>query len=168
MGVVIEFLSSTLSVILKACYQLTGNYGISIIIFTLITKFILFPVNIFIQKNSIKMVKMQPQLDALKIKYIDDKDKLIDEQQALYKKNHYHSSVSIIPLIFQLALVMGLLDVIYKPLTYLLKVGAADSGTSGSGGSWENSADSGDSSDPEWADIAGRTYGRTGICDQFL
>ena len=126
MGVVIEFLSSTLSVILKACYQLTGNYGISIIIFTLITKFILFPVNIFIQKNSIKMVKMQPQLDALKIKYIDDKDKLIDEQQALYKKNHYHSSVSIIPLIFQLALVMGLLDVIYKPLTYLLKVGAAD------------------------------------------
>ncbi|MGN0403571.1 MAG: membrane protein insertase YidC [Acetatifactor sp.] len=126
MSAVIEFLSRSLSFILKACYQVTGNYGISIIIFTLFTKVILFPVNIFIQKNSIKMVQMQPQLDALKIKYIDNKDKLIDEQQALYKKNHYHSSVSIIPLICQLALVMGLLDVIYKPLTYLLKVGAAD------------------------------------------
>ena len=65
------------------CYYLIKNYGLSIIVFNFITKLILFPISLLTQKNSIKMVQMQPQLNALKIKYIDDKDKYTDEQVAL-------------------------------------------------------------------------------------
>ena len=126
MSVVFNSISQVLSIVLKLCYQITRNYGISIILFTVFTKLILFPVNIIIQKNSIKIVRMQPKIDALKIKYIDDKDKFIDEQVALYKENHYHAYVGIIPLILQLTLVLGLLDVIYKPLTYLINIGYED------------------------------------------
>jgi len=123
MDFLLHFISDALSIVLKWCYNITGNYGLSIIIFTLFTKFVLFPINVMLQKNSIKMVRMQPEIDALKIKYIDDKDKLVDEQLALYKKNHYHSWMGFIPLIFQVVLVLGLMDVIYKPLTYIIKAG---------------------------------------------
>lgn len=108
------------------CYSLVKDYGFALILFTLLTKVILFPLSILIQKNSIKMVQMQPQLDALKIKYIDDKDKYVDEQLALYKKNHYHSFVGVIPLIIQLIFVMGLLGVVYNPLTYVLNIDKAE------------------------------------------
>lgn len=129
MDTIINFISYWLSFVMRGCYAVLGNYGLSLIVFTLITKVILFPINIFIQKNSIKMVQMQPQIDALKIKYVDDKDKFVDEQLALYKKNHYHSSLSIIPLIFQLALVMGLLGIVYNPLTYVLGIDNASTDT---------------------------------------
>ena len=75
--------------IMQFCFDLTKNYGIAIILFTFITKIFLFPVSIITQKNSIKMIKMMPEENALKIKYIDDKDKLADERLALYKKYKY-------------------------------------------------------------------------------
>ena len=126
MSIVLSFISSLLSVVLKGCFRITHNYGLSIILFTLFTKLILFPLSVFIQKNSIKMIQMQPQIDALKIKYIDDKDKYVDEQIKLYKDNHYHSSIGIIPLIIQLVFVLGLLELVYNPLTYLLDICTAD------------------------------------------
>jgi len=119
---IIDAISNIMSFVMNWCYLLIGDYGLSLILFTFITKIILFPVNIFIQKNSIKMTQLQPKIDALKIKYIDDKDKFIDERMKLYKENHYHSSIGIIPLIIQLILVMGLLGVIYGPLSYILKI----------------------------------------------
>ncbi|MGN0678103.1 MAG: YidC/Oxa1 family membrane protein insertase, partial [Oscillospiraceae bacterium] len=126
MNTVINFLSDILSWLMIGCYSLVKDYGFALILFTLLTKVILFPLSILIQKNSIKMVQMQPQLDALKIKYIDDKDKYVDEQLALYKKNHYHSFVGVIPLIIQLIFVMGLLGVVYNPLTYVLNIDKAE------------------------------------------
>lgn len=122
MGYVIDAISNVMSFLMSGCYYLIGNYGFSLILFTLLTKVILFPINLFIQKNSIKMIKLQPELDALKIKYIDDKDKYIDARLKLYKENHYHSSLGIIPLVIQLIFVMGLLGVIYQPLTYILRI----------------------------------------------
>ena len=79
-------------------FNIVGNYGLSIIIFTLLTKVILFPLNMATQKNSINMVRLMPEENALKIKYIDDKDKLGEEQLKLYKKYHYH------PLLFTLCI----------------------------------------------------------------
>lgn len=122
MNHIIEAIGKSLSIILKFCYAVTDNYGLSIILFTVVTKIILFPLGLLIQKNSIKMVKMQPEINALKIKYIDDKDKFVDEQIALYKRNKYHSYLGIFPLVIQLIMVLGLLDIIYKPLSYLLNI----------------------------------------------
>lgn len=107
--------------IMKLCFNLTGNYGISIILFTFVTKIFLFPVSILTQKNSIKMIKMMPEENALKIKYIDDKDKLADERLALYKKYKYNPFVSLIPLIIQIPLVLGLVYVVYHPLNFTLQ-----------------------------------------------
>ena len=43
-----------LGILINEIYKITNNYGITIIIFTLVSKIILFPINILIQKNSIK------------------------------------------------------------------------------------------------------------------
>jgi len=126
MSVIIDAISAVLGFIMRACYNLFSNYGVSIIFFTLATKVILFPVNIFIQKNSIRMVKLQPELNALKIRYIDDKDTYADEQLKLYKKYRYHPSLGIIPMIFQLIIVMGVMGVVYRPITYLLGASSGD------------------------------------------
>ncbi len=122
MDAVIDFLIGILGWILYGCYFLIKNYGLSIIVFTLITKLILFPVSLLTQKNSIKMVQMQPQLNALKIKYIDDKDKFTDEQVALYKKYKYNPFMDTIPLLIQIPIILGLVGVVYRPLSYIMNI----------------------------------------------
>lgn len=107
---------------MSGCFKLVQNYGLSIILFTLITKILLFPVNILTQKNSIKMVNLMPEQNALKIKYIDDKDKYTDEQLALYKRHKYNPMLGVVPLLIQIPLVLGLVGVIYRPLSYVLNI----------------------------------------------
>lgn len=116
-------LSSIFGPIMRVCYRLlNGNYGLAIILFTLLTKIILLPLSIWVQKNSIKMVKMEPELNQIKIDHFNDKDTIAERTNDLYKKNKYHASLSLIPLIIQLVLLLGVVDVIYHPLTSVLKI----------------------------------------------
>ena len=126
MNEIIHTLSTVFGTVMRWCYEVVGNYGVSIILFTMITKLILVPVNLLTQKNSIKMVKMKPELDALKIKYIDDKDKYTDEQLALYKRVKYNPLLGIVPLLIQIPIVLGLVGVIYTPLSSVLSIDSND------------------------------------------
>lgn len=122
MNTVVEFLVGILGYVMLFCYFAVKNYGVSIIFFTLLTKAILFPLSIVTQKNSIRMVQMQPELNALKIKYIDDKDKFTDEQLLLYKKYKYNPFLDSLPLLIQIPIVLGLVGVVYRPLSYVLNI----------------------------------------------
>ena len=122
MSHIMNFLYSVLGKMMIFCFQLVRNYGLSIVLFTLLTKVLLFPVNLLLQKNSIRMVQLQPELNVLKTKYIDDKDKFTDEQLALYKKYGYHPLLDLVPLFVQIILVLGLVGVIYRPLSYALNL----------------------------------------------
>ena len=105
--------------IMRFCYNLFSNYGIAIILFTLLSKIVLLPLSVSVQKNSIKMVKMQPTINQIKIDYFGDKDKIADEQAKLYKKEKYNALVSLVPLIIQIILLLGLVKVINQPLTHI-------------------------------------------------
>lgn len=122
MNTVIDFLIGILGYIMGLCYFLIKNYGLSIIVFTLITKLILFPISLIVQKNSIKMVNLQPHINALKIKFIDDRDKLNEETAALYKKYKYNPFLDTVPLLIQIPLVLGLVGVIYRPLSFVMNI----------------------------------------------
>jgi len=115
-------LGTALGWIMSLIYNLIHNYGLSIIIFTLFTKLLLFPLSLLTQKNSINMVRMMPEENKLKIKYIDDKDKLADERLKLYKKYKYHPILGTVPLLIQIPLVLGLVYVIYRPLSFVLQI----------------------------------------------
>ena len=58
-----ELLGRFFSAILNWCNGLTGNFWWAIVLFTFITKIILMPVSVMVQKNSIKMVKMYPEMN---------------------------------------------------------------------------------------------------------
>ena len=123
-----EFINTVVGVplgyLMRFCYQILNDYGLAIILFTLFTKVIMFPISLLVQKNSIKMVKMKPQLDALRYQYVDDQDAYFDAQNALYKKEKYSPMAGVWPLLLQLPIIFGLLDVIYKPLKHLLHIPA--------------------------------------------
>ncbi|MCR5087095.1 MAG: membrane protein insertase YidC [Lachnospiraceae bacterium] len=128
-----KYLGIALGPVMYLCYRLTGSYGLGIILFTLLTKVILLPLGILTQKNSIQMVRLMPENDALRIRYAGDKDKLAEEQLALYKRYHYNPFLSIIPLLVQIPLVLGLVYVVYHPLSYVLRI---DSGIIGGLKDW--------------------------------
>ena len=107
---------------MKFCYNLVGNYGLAIIIFTLFSKIVLLPMSIWVQKNSIKMVKIQPDINKVKINFFGDKDKIAEEQEKIYKKEKYNAFASLIPLIIQIILLMGLVEVINHPLTHIVQI----------------------------------------------
>lgn len=104
------------------CYNLFNNYGIAIILFTLFSKIVLLPISIWIQKNSIKMVKMQPEINKIKINYYGDKDRIAEEQTKVYKREKYNAFASLLPLFVQILLLLGLVKIINQPLTYILNV----------------------------------------------
>ena len=106
--------------IMSFCYEIFKNYGIAIIVFTIFSKIVLLPISIWVQKNSIKMVKMQPDINKIKIKYFGDKDTIAEEESKLYKKYKYNPFASIIPLVVQIVLLLGLVAVINHPLTYIV------------------------------------------------
>lgn len=93
-------------------YDLVGNMGVAIILFTLLTKIILLPVSIWVQFNSIKMVKMQPELNRINAKYYGDKEAISEKQAELFKKEKYNPLVSVIPMAIQLILLMIVIDAI--------------------------------------------------------
>lgn len=115
------FLGKVLGPVMNLCYRLIGNYGWAIILFTLFSKIVLLPVSIWVQKNSIKMVKMQPAVNRIKIDRFGDKDAIMEEQSKLFKKEKYNGFATLVPLIIQIVLLIGVVDVINHPLTYIVK-----------------------------------------------
>jgi len=107
-----------------ACYSVVNNYGLAIVLFTLISKVILLPVSIWVHTNGLKVVRMQPEINRLNIKHFGDKDAIAEGQAALYKREKYNPLASLVPLAIQIVILMGVIEVIYHPLNYLLRMDA--------------------------------------------
>lgn len=101
-----------LNYIMNKCYALANNYGLAIILFTLISKIVLLPVSLWTYFNSIKMIKIQPDVNIIKATYYGQKDVIAEQESKLYKKEGYHPLLSTVPLIIQLVLLMGVVEVI--------------------------------------------------------
>lgn len=122
MDTVIYYMCFPLAYLMKGLWLLVGNYGVAIVLFTLASKIILFPISVWIQKNSILMVKIQPEINFLKANYSGNLDAIADGQTKLYKREHYHPMLSLIPLIIQILLLLAIVYIIYNPMGYLFGV----------------------------------------------
>lgn len=108
----LDWIILPLKFILSLCYNLLDSYSPAIILFTALTKVLLFPISLWTQRNSIRMVELTPELNALKIKYFGDKDTIAEETQRLYKTVGYHPLASTIPMFIQLALLIGVIGAV--------------------------------------------------------
>jgi YidC/Oxa1 family membrane protein insertase len=124
MAFVITLIACPLGWIMRLCYGLTQNYGAAIILFTLLTKILLLPIALLTQKNSVKMVKLRPRLDEVKARHRGDKERIAEEQIKIYESEKYSPALGCLPLLLQIPLVIGLVNVIYNPLTHILGLDA--------------------------------------------
>ena len=113
--------------LINACYMLCHNYWVAILLFTLLTKIILLPLSVWVQKNSIKTVRMEPELNHIKATYFGNSDKISEEQYKLFKKEKYSPLLDLVPLFVQLALLMGVVEAV-KLGTDLTSIPAQEGG----------------------------------------
>lgn len=102
---------------------LSNEYFIAIIIFTVLTRLILLPANLHQQKATAKTARLQPKIQKIQKKYPDPKDrnKLNQEMNDLYaREGHNPMQMGCLPMIFQLVFLMGIVGIIYYPLSYII------------------------------------------------
>ena len=109
-----EYLYKLLTWIMNGCYGLCKNYGLAIILFTFCTKIILLPVSLWTYFNSITMIKIQPDINFLKVKYYGQKDTIAEEQAKLFKEKKYHPLLTMFPTIIQLVLLAGVVEIVKR------------------------------------------------------
>ncbi len=114
-----SWLAIPLGYIMQFCHSLVADYGFAIILFTLATKIIILPVGIWVHKNSIKIVKIQPAINRLKAKFYGDSERIGEEQTRMYKEQKYNPFASLLPLAVQIVLLLGVVAVIYHPFSYI-------------------------------------------------
>ena len=79
-----------------------GNYGWSIVLFTLLIRIVLLPLDIKSKKSMRAMSKIQPKLQALQKKYANDKEKLNQKTMELYRKEHVSPTAGCLPMLISL------------------------------------------------------------------
>lgn len=115
-------LGTPLGYIIYFAYRLLGSYGLAIIAFAVIVKLVLFPVMILAHRNSIRLLQLQPALHVIKQRYAEDKNGLNEAQYDLFTKERYSPLLGVVPLLVQLLLIMGMLQVMYHPLQHMLRL----------------------------------------------
>ena len=119
---ILYYVCAPFGAIMRVCWRLVGDYGLAILLFTLATKVILLPLSVWIHKNSILMVKIQPEMNFIKARFFGDADMIADEQSKLFKKHKYRPAASLIPLAVQIILLMAVIGIIYEPMDYILGI----------------------------------------------
>lgn len=108
--------------IIEHIYGFIQNYGWAIIIFTLLIKLVLLPLTVKSQKAMKKQQKIQPVIAELQKKYANDQQKLQTEMMKIYKENNISMTGGCLPMLIQMPILVGLYQVIQKPLSYLMNV----------------------------------------------
>ena len=92
--------------------DLTGNFGVSILILTLIVKLLLFPIANKGYESMSKMKKLQPEVEKLRASYADDRMKMQQEMMELYKREKMNPVAGCLPILLQMPIFYAL----YKTL----------------------------------------------------
>ena len=114
----LKWLAIPLLVVLKFLYGYVHNYGIAIIILTILIKLIFWPLGNKSYKSMKEMQKLQPKMAALREKYKDDKTRLSQESMALYKTHKVNPLGGCLPMVVQIPVFFGL----YKALLYAIEL----------------------------------------------
>ena len=113
------FIATPLGYLLDFIYGFSGDYGVSIVIFTLIIRGVLFPLYASQIKGQLKMAEMQPKMQALQKKYAGNREELGRHMQKLYKEEGYNPMMGCLPLLIQMPILMSLFWLLRNPGQYV-------------------------------------------------
>lgn len=115
-------ISQLFGYILNMLYNLVNNYGIAIIIFTILLRIVLLPLNVKQQKTMSKSSKIQEEIRELQNKYKNNPEKLNQETMELYKRENMSPLSGCLPSIVQLLVILSVFWLVSQPLTYMKKI----------------------------------------------
>ena len=104
----LEILAAPLLDLLRWIYGYVGNYGVAIIILTIIVRLVLFPLTYKGMKSMKRMQQLSPRMKKLQAKYKNNKEKLNKEMMALYRKNRVNPLGGCLPMLLQLPVFFAL------------------------------------------------------------
>jgi len=115
-------ISNLFGYILNFIYELVQNYGLAIIIFSVLLKLVLLPLSIKQQKTMKKTAKIQAKVKEIQEKYKNDQMRMNQEMMDLYKKENMNPFSGCLSSIIQILLLFAIFGLVRSPLTYMKKV----------------------------------------------
>jgi YidC/Oxa1 family membrane protein insertase len=117
-----DFIARPLGMFLLFIYNTLAfhNYGLAIIVFTILVKLVLLPLTVKQYRSSAKMQELQPMIQEIQKRYKSDKEKLNQETMKLYQENHYNPASGCLPMLVQMPILISLYYVIIQPMKFML------------------------------------------------
>ena len=112
-----QFFANIFGYVLNFMNNFVGNYGLAIILFTVLIKIIMLPLSIKQQRTMKKSAKLQEQIKVLQFKYKNDPEKLNREMMDLYKKENMSPFSGCLTSIIQIILLFAMFGLVRNPLT---------------------------------------------------
>lgn len=114
-----KFFANIFGYVLNFVYGLVNNYGLAIIIFTILLRIILLPMNLKQQKTMKKSAKIQAKMKEIQDKYSNDPVRLNEEIRNLYAEEHMNPFSGCLSSILQIIIVISMFMLVSNPLTYM-------------------------------------------------
>ena len=111
------FIGSVFGYVLWFFYELFNNYGVAIILFTIVLKILMFPTSITQQKSAAKSAKLTTKQKELQKKYANDKNKLNEEMSKLYQKEGVNPLGGCLPSLLPMLILFGVYYSVIMPLS---------------------------------------------------
>ncbi len=108
------------SYLLRFLYQMVDNYGLALILFTILVKVILIPLTAKGKKSMMQMSRLTPYVQALRKKYENDPQKQNEAIQALYKEEGVSGGCGCLWSLIPLFILIPLYTIVREPITYIL------------------------------------------------
>ncbi len=109
---------NAMGTVLSWLYAIIPNYGIAIILLTILVRLVLYPLTAKQARSMIAMQRVQPEIKKLQAKYKDDKQKLNEEMMKFYKENKINPFGGCLPLLAQMPIFISLFRVLRDPAKY--------------------------------------------------
>jgi YidC/Oxa1 family membrane protein insertase len=114
----LKWLSIALLFFVRFLHQYFSNYGVAIIILTILIKIIFWPLGNISYRSMKEMQKLQPKINELKEKYKNDKSKIGQETMAMYRSHKVNPMSGCLPILIQIPVFIGL----YNTLLYAIEL----------------------------------------------
>ena len=119
----IGFIAGILGALIRLIYNLVGNnYGLSIILFTILTKLMLFPITYNQSKSMDDMNKMAPLEKEIREKYKGNKEKMAEELTKMYSEHKINPMGGCLAMLIQIPVILAMFMIVKQPLTYIMQV----------------------------------------------
>jgi len=115
----LDFIVYPLGKLMKIIYDFTGNYGVAIVLFTIVIRMALLPFSIKQTQSSKKMNVLSPKMKEIQEKYKNDKEQLNVKLMELYKENNYNPAAGCLPTLLQMPILFSLFYVLQDPIKYV-------------------------------------------------